>query len=356
MISTQPASPFDYRDHRTLALTGLNLWENHGWMVWDRVHGQEILLWLSPYRIVGTHPDGPFAVHDVALSQTMVVKGIYEGADRLQMHDNPFLEAGYELGDHLNGDALQVEIDKTQATWKIGQRRFVAAPPVWQITGSHADVDVDLTLETTGPPIWLTDPAKTIEESQDRWFLLFARARGTVVLGGQTLTIDGYAAHERHVHCGTRYNPIRLLSARGITFHCLATKDTQVIMCSRPSLGLTWARVISEGRIVDFSAPLHECNVTEVDSWVDPQSRIQVPCRWHSRLQGPSGWLEVTGHAFCRGYYLWPHFKFGCTVLYWWLGEAELNYELTSGERGHFSGLQYVVHDNRLLYRQHRDD
>ena len=48
-----PARPSDYRDHRSLALSGLNLWENHGWMIWDRIGGEELLLWLSPYRLVG---------------------------------------------------------------------------------------------------------------------------------------------------------------------------------------------------------------------------------------------------------------------------------------------------------------
>lgn len=353
---THSVTSFDYRDHRKLALTGLNLWENHGWMVWDQVDGEDLLLWLSPYRIVGAHPDSPFAVHDVALSQTMIVRSSYEGNERRKMHDDLFLAVGYDLGDHLSGDALQIEVDEKKAIWRIGDRNFIAAPPVWRITGSHVDVEVDLTFEPTGPAIWLTDPAKTIEESQDRWFLLFARARGRVVHRGQLFTIDGYAAHERHVHCGTIYNPVRLLSARGATFHCLATKDKQLVICSRPSLGLAWARLMSQGHVVDFSTPLHSSTIIEADFWVDPQSRIQVPCSWHSRFQGPSGWLEVTGHAFSRGYYLWPHFKFGCTVAYWWLGEAELSYELASGERGHLSRVQYVVHDNRLLYRQHHDD
>jgi hypothetical protein len=338
----------DYKDHRALALAGLNLWENHGWMVWDRVGDEDLLLWLSPYRIMGRHPDTPFAVDDIALSQTMVLRS----ARRSEMHDGPFLAVGYDFGDYLPGDSLNVCVDDKRATWRIGGRSFIAQPPVWRIQGSHAGVDVDLTLEAAGPPLWLTDPAKSIEEIQERWFLVCARARGHITHKWQVLEIDGYANQERHVHCGTRYDPVRLLSSRGITFHCLAVEGRHVIICSRPSLGLAWARLILGDHFVDFQ----NCRVVEAEFWVDPQSRIQIPSAWHIACEGPAGSLEITAHGFSRAYYLWPYFKSGCTVLYWWLGEAKLRYELASGEKGCFPDVQYVVHDNRLLYRQHRDD
>lgn len=355
-MSTHTVKTSDYKDHRPLALTGLNLWENHGWMVWDKDKDQDLLLWLSPYRIVGAHPNTPFAAHDVALSQTMFLRSRYEGDERCQMHVDPFVCVGYDLGDHLQGGALQIEVDDDKAVWVIGERNFVAAPPIWRVFGQHADVDVDLTFQLAGPAIWLTDPAKSVEEIQERWFLLFARAQGQVTHGNERLTIDGYAAQERHVHCGTKYDPIRLLSSRGITFHCAASKDVQVIVCSRPSRQLAWAHLIFPHRVVDFNAPEHRCVIREVDFWVDPQSRVQVPWSWHSTFEGSSGFLELRGHAFSRSFYLWPNFKFGCTILYWWLGDVEMNYELASGEKGRLPNLQYVVHDNRLLYRQHRDD
>ena len=140
--------------------------------------------------------------------------------------------------------------------------------------------------------------------------------------------------------------------ARGVTFHCLAVENKQVVICSRPSLGLSWARLILKDRIIDFQG----CRVDETDFWIDPQSRIRIPSAWHTTVEGPAGSLEITARAFSRAYYLWPYFRFGCTVLYWWLAEATLRYELTSGEKGSFHDIQYVVHDNRLLYRQHRND
>lgn len=55
----------------------------------------------------------------------------------------------------------------------------------------------------------------------------------------------------------------------------------------------------------------------ETESWVDPESRLNVPCAWESRFEGPTGTLRVTARAFTRAYYLWSHSKHRCTILYW---------------------------------------
>jgi hypothetical protein len=353
---SQPVRPSDYRDHRPLALErGINLWENHGWMVWDRVEREDILLWLSPYRLVGRQPGGPFAVDDVALSQTLVLRAAFAGAERERMHDTPFLGVGYDLGDHLPGDALNVDIGDDCATWRVGNRTFTAAPPGWTVQGEHAGVDVDLTFEAMGPPLWLADPMATVEASQERWLVQCARARGTIGHRGTTLAIDGYASHERHVHCGTRYDPPKLLSAKGVTWHSGSGDGVQVITLSRPSLGLAWSRLVFNRDQVEFSAPAHSCQIEETDFWIDPQSRVQVPSAWHCRFEGPSGQLEIRARAFARAYYVWPNFTRGCTVLYWWLADAHVTFQLRDGRSG-LMDMQYIVHDNRLLYRQHIDD
>ena len=353
---THPVRASDYMDHRPLAIDrDINLWENHGWMVWDRVDEEDVLLWLSPYRLVGGQPDGPFAVQDVALSQTLVLRAAHAGGERRIMHDNPFLEVGYELGDHQPGNALSIDLEPDRATWRIGQRSFEAQPPRWRIVGEHAGVDVDLEMQAMGPALWLTPPERSVEQIEERWLVQCARARGEVRHRGRTLRIDGYACHERHVHCGTRYDPPRLLSARGVTWHSGSSEGVQVLILSRPSLGLVWARLVFENAEVEFSAPSHTCKLEETDFWLDPQSRLQVPCAWESTFTGPSGQLHVSARAFARAYYLWPNFKRGCTILYWWLADAEVSYTLADG-RSASATFQYIVHDNRLLYRQHLDD
>jgi hypothetical protein len=347
--------PLDYRDHRPLALTGLNLWENHGWMVWNRSGDEDILLWLSPYRIVGYGPASPFSVRDIALSQTLLLQATISGADRTGMHDNPFLAVGYDLGDHLPPDALHIEVSDTSATWRVGKRCFVAAPPRWQIHGEHAGVAVELELTAMGGPFWLTDPGCSVEDSEELWLLQCARARGNIKHNGRITRIDGFASHERHVHCGTRYDPPLLLSAQGVTWHSGGSNDTQIIIMSRPALGLAWARLVWADDHVEFAIPDHDGRIEEVEFWIDPQSRLQVPVAWRSVFDGPAGTLEVEARAKARAYYLWPNFARGCTILYWWLADAHARYRLADGRSAEFD-LQYVVHDNRLLYRQHRDD
>jgi len=355
MAPVPEVRPADYRDHRPLTSAGLNLWENHGWMIWDQVDGEDILLWLSPYRVVGGQPGGPFAVGDVALSQTLLLRGRFEGASRRSLTDTPYLAVGYDLGDHLPGDALAISVDEDRATWRVGDRTFEAAPPTWRIRGEHAGVDVDLELTAMGPPLWLADPTVTVEQSEERWLTQCARARGTIRHRGATLTIDGYASHERHVHCGTRYDPPRLLAASGVTWHSGSGDGVQVIALSRPSLGRAWARLVFDDGVAEFRTPDATCEIHETESWVDPASRLSVPSAWRASFHGTAGSLDIEARAFARAYYLWPHFRHGATVLYWWLADATVRYDLADGRQG-TAPFRYVVHDNRLLYRQHLDD
>jgi hypothetical protein len=346
----------DYRDHRPLALSGMNLWENNGWIVWARVEGEEFLGWFSPYRLVGRQVGSLYSVDDVSLSQTLVLKGTFEGERRRRMEDDPYLCVGFDLGDHLPGEALQVAVEDGGSVWRTGKRKFTATPPRWKIEGMHAGVDVDLTLDAMAPAFWFTDRSRTVEEIEERWHLVCARARGTVNIGGRTHAIDGFACHERHVHCGTRYNPIQTLSARGVTWHSAGVDNAQVLLFSRPSLGIFWGKVVIDGVVHEFDSPSHQCEIAETDFWVDPASRVQIPCAWESRFEGPSGSLSVSARAFSRAYYLWPNYQHGCTILYWWIGEADIRCRLKDGRELSWDKVQYIVHDNRVLYRQHRGD
>lgn len=346
----------DYRDHRALALSGLNLWENNGWMIWDAKGDRQLLAWFSPYRLIGHAPESIYAVDDVSLSQSLLLAGDYDAERRQKMANDPFLNIGYDFGDHMPGSAIETTVSGEKAIWRVGRREFGAAPPHWWIKGEHAGVAVDIELEAMAPAAWLTDRALSVEATEERWHLVCARARGTIAHGGQTYEIDGYGCHERHVHCGTRYNPIKTLSSRGLTWHSCGKDETQVLLFSRPSLGLFWGKVVLDGEVHNFDAPSHSCRIDETDFWVDPESRMHVPRAWDSRFEGPSGVMEVTAHAFTRAYYLWPNYKLGTTILYWWIGEANVRCKLKDGREFTWESVQYIVHDNRLLYRQHRGD
>lgn len=349
-------SASDYRDHRALALSGLNLWENNGWMIWGRDGDQEILGWFSPYRLIGRQTDSLYSVDDVSLSQTLLLNGTFTGDRRGRMENDPYFCVGYDLGDHMPGPAIETGIADGISTWRVGEREFQAAPPRWWIKGSHAGVSVDLELDAIAPAFWFTDPLKSVEETEERWYLVCARARGAITFNERSYQIDGYGCHERHVHCGARYNPLKTLSSRGLSWHSCASGNNQVLLFSRPSLGLFWGKVVVDGEVHDFDAPDHRCELAETDFWVDPESRVHIPCAWESRFEGPSGSLSVAARAFTRAYYLWPHYKHGCTILYWWIGEADIRCRLADGREFSWRKVQYIVHDNRLLYRQHRGD
>lgn len=345
-------SPADYRDHRPLALSGRDLWENIGWLIFDRSEGMDIMFWFAPYRLIGRHPAGTIAVDDIALSQTLALAVSRRPGDDTPMRDTDFLAVGFDLGDYMPGQALEVRRHPEETVWQVGGRRFSAAPPLWRIEGAHAGIDVDLTLRAPAPGLWLTDPTQSVEESEELWLTACARARGTIAYADQTLSIGGYAYHERHVHCGGRFDQISALAERGVTWHTIGMDEAQVMVLSRPSRGEAWAKLVLPGETIDFSAPGHGYVIEETEHWLDPRSRLNVPCAWRCRFEGASGTMAIEGRAFARAYYLWPYFKRGCTVLYWWLGEANLSVDLQDGRSWRGDNVQYVIHDNRLLHRQ----
>lgn len=150
-------------------------------MVRGRSETEHVLLWVSPYRLV-SRMNGPFAVRDVALSQTLLLRAPVRG--ERQLVDTPFHQRGWSLADSLDPASLEVTVGRDSATWQIGAGQFAATLPTWSVRGAHENVDLDLELEALSPAFWFTDEEGTVEELGERWFVQCASARGRFGMGG----------------------------------------------------------------------------------------------------------------------------------------------------------------------------
>src|SRR5262249_10233574 len=232
----------EYRDHHALVPAGKNLWENNGWFVMGtasdgHVAETDVVLWVSPYRVVGS-PGGPFSVADVVVDQTLLIAADYPPSERDRMHDNPFTSVGWDPGDFLPPSALQVTEGADRSTWRVGERAYVAAPPAWWIRGGHAGVDLDLRCDALAPAFWFTDPSADLLVTEDRWIYVQARVAGSVSFAGRRLAVRAFGSHERHTRIGTRYDPIALYAGAGVYWHNVCAEEFQVMAVARPSLGI----------------------------------------------------------------------------------------------------------------------
>ncbi len=351
MKETYNVLPEDYTGHLPFAeADDLNLWENHGWAIRSTEGDGDALLWASPY-LLRSRRDGPFIKEKFCALQSMVAHVNYTAEQKRRMHDNDFLAIGWDgMRDLRDVGELEIDVRTDRAVWSIDDMRFTAAPPTWAIHGTHRDVRYDVVLEACEPAIWLTDRHTTALENGDRWFLVNARSRGQLNLAGGEIPVSGMGWHERHVHLNDYYDPADLLEGPGIVFHNGYAADLQVHLMARPRRGVYRARILHDGASYDFSGS-QMISVETVQEWIDPRTRMSVPCTWLLRIGDGSADLELHVQAFARTFYLWNFLTGGVNILYWWIAESVGRFVPPSGRRIDIAHMKHMVHQNRVMYR-----
>jgi hypothetical protein len=339
----------EYLDHRRRVSPAQRLWENNGWSVRGTGGDRELLLWTSPY-LLQSGPDGPFVAERLAVSQTVLVLA-EPGQDGGPLVDAPFVSAGWDPADRLPWHDVVVEERAGSVRWSAAGRIVEAAPPRFTLGGDHAGIGLAVDIEASAAPLWLSDPAQPLGEREDRWFVVNGLATGTVAVGGERLSLRGHAVHERHVHLGTGYDPVRLLAGEGVTWHTAHGESLTLAVLSRPTLGTCWGQAIVEGEVVDLSSP-GAIAVEVTDRWIDPRTGFVVPSAWVIELRRGAGSdrLVVELRAQRRAYYLWNHLIGGETVCYWWLATGRASLLRGGGTRRDLGPLRAEAHRNRTFY------
>jgi hypothetical protein len=335
----------EYLDHRGRVGPDQLLWENNGWSVRGTAGGRQFLLWTSPYFLKG-YPGGAFRLGTASLNQTLLVFAHDVGAP---LHaPNRFRSVGWEPEEFGGWRDWLVERGPTAVTWTDQRRTFVTHREGWRVSGAHAGVELDLELQPMRDAMWLTPPEETLGARQDRWWIANARATGTMVVDRMVLPVEGHALHERHIHLGTDYNPVRLLRGGGVTWQSGAAPGLSYSLLARPSLGRYWALVEIDGEVLEVR-DRDRIRVDATDHWVDPDTGLHLPRAWEVCIDTPRGRLEVRTTAHARAYYLWNFLRDGLTVLYWWLCTSTAAVTTKAGVRV-VDHIRSEVHLNRTLY------
>lgn len=175
-----------------------HLYEDNGFMILANSKGNDILLWTAPHIIRGAGA-GQWIVPDgrVHCTQLIVIPQERRGQG---MYDNDFVRSGWHPPQYLQPEDLKIVQEDNQVTWKLEGRSYICRPPVWEVKGSHAGVEIDLTCQQLSPAIWQWRPFEKGMEQDHAGYETFISAQGTLKVAGQTFPIEnGLGVHERAI-------------------------------------------------------------------------------------------------------------------------------------------------------------
>ena len=348
MSDTYDLTVHDQRCHLDEVTADMDLWENHGFLLRAETDdGTDITLWTSPY-IVKRGPHSYYSA-EMDILQTVLVATRYSEAERLVMHDNDFVAAGWCVADYLPRGTIAADHDPDRVLWKVLGREYEDAPPHWAVRGEHAGVDLDLRFEGYVPSFGVY-PHDRFAQDGIAWYEAYLRAAGTIVHGGRSLAFtDGYACHERVIV--TRDHEPQKMRGHGLNWHHLFGDRVQAWIMTSPSAAEGLAYVVVDGETFAATGPAR-VHIDDVEHWVDPRSWMRVPCRWRVEVETDGGTLALLSWAYARAYYPWTPFRDTVNILYWMSAQATGTFTRADGEVIDFTAARYMSHSNRAFFER----
>lgn len=319
-----------------------DLWENHVFLIRGRTAGgQELTLFTGIYVI--KQGEDSYYVFDGHVHQTTLLYGHYSRAERQVMHDNDFATAGWQPTEHLPFGSVKVDQQDDRVVWSAGHRSYEDMPPVWRIRGEHGGVDLDLTLTAHVPAFW-TYPFEGLASDGVGWYEAYLEAEGRITHRGRDMDFTGYACHER-VLLTREHEPHRLMG-RGLYWQHLFADRVQCWVMASPSADDFLAHVVVDGETSAASGP-GQVSVTDVDTWTDPRSWMELPTAWRIQVDCELGRLDILARAYARAYYLRNEIRGGTHMLYWFTCDAQGSFTTGNGEVIQLIDASYAAHNNR---------
>lgn len=341
----------DQRCHLAEITPEQDLWENHAFIVrGESDDGIDVTLWTSPY-IIHRGPHSYYA-GEMDIMQTMLIAGRFSAEDKLRMHDNDFIAAGWSPREYLPHGSVHVDHHEDRVVWKVLGRTFEDSPPRWRVGGEHGGVTLDLQMDAEFPSFTI-HPHDGFAENGITWYEAMSRCAGRIGHAGREVEISGNACHERVIV--TRDHEPHLMQGRGLFIHHVFADDVQAWVMTAPSSGVGLAYVVDNGKVWRAEGP-DDVVIEEVDTWVDPRSGFEIGSRWRVRVSTPGGTLEMTSAGYARAYYPWSPFADTWNILYWLSAEGGGSFTRADGHVVAFDHAKVVAHTNRVFFDTRLDE
>ncbi|MDD5094359.1 MAG: hypothetical protein PHV74_08285 [Dehalococcoidia bacterium] len=277
---------------------GQSYFENCGFMVLGECEEHDISLVTCIFRAGGGR-QGPWQVDDIFKGQTTFL--VEPKGQTGKMHNNDFIGNRTWAMDHWTGG--EVRQTKDEVIWQLGNRQHICRPPYWEVKGEHMGVDCNLTLGGLGDAAYhkgkYTDLAKNgvAGYEQPMW------VEGTITAQGKTYTLKkGFGVQEKFTQ--PAWDLAQTLTEQAYYWVWWASDSVRIFIYYFPSMGRTYSNVVVDGKEIPF-AENGKSNISldELEWWIDPKTKMQVPVRWHFNLQSKNGVVDLMLAASSRTFY-----------------------------------------------------
>jgi hypothetical protein len=280
----------------------LDLWEEDCFVMVGESEEHDLFLWTTVYSLKG-HGQGVWMVKDGAEQETLFM-AIPKERRNTGLHDHDFARTGWHPGRRGQGSDLKVERHADKVVWRLGDREYISAPPVFQVRGSHGGVDVDITYRQAAPAFWEWGAFATAAERDRAGYDAMCRVEGTIKAGGETYVIKKATGIKERITVGQSSNPIRTLPPpRAMYWLFTMAEETGIFLFHPGPPGLDLGTVVHEGRHLLYKPRLGHGEVTliELEHWRDPRSGLHFPSRWRLNMSSTEGVvdLDINSHGRC---------------------------------------------------------
>lgn len=275
--------------------TGVHFLEDMGAAVYGKVDGKNLVLIALAYRVGGSW----WGTTDTIINNSTFHVAPYE---QTELEDNDFIS--HRIDPFSRNDDFTIVDDGEMVTWKVGDRRYTARPPLWDIKGEHLGIDCNVTMERFSSPDWHVgtwdEMAQNGRGGRDFW----GKATGTINARGEIYELgDKSIALHEHLVVGEHW----VSKAGGSVqyfYHIYKSEDFQILIYSRPDFDVTYARIeFNDGRELFFEGLGQQVTIKPVEHWLDPQSFMRPPVAFEIRLHSPEATVEFSLKAYSRAIY-----------------------------------------------------
>ncbi|GAB3101818.1 lipocalin family protein [Aestuariicella hydrocarbonica] len=333
----------DQLSYKDLLPQGMPYLENNGFMIMGETDEGDEVSFVSCIFRVGGGKEGPWQVDDEFKGQTtfMVTPKDHHGKG---MQDTKFVGNRSWATD----DWSRATIEKTDdaVIWTLGNRKHICRPPYWEIKGEHMGVEFDLLLTGIGDAAYHKGPYPDLAKNNIAGFEHPLCAEGTLKYEGKTYTLrkdKSFGCQEKFTQ--PAFDLAQVLRGETYYWNWWASDRVRIFIYSYPQMNKSYSHVTVDGEDISFMENgQSDITMEELEYWVDPQTRLRVPVKWHFSMKHPNGNIEMDIEASSRTYYSYLT-KSGATMHYGLHSHSEGEMKLADGRTIPLTDMRtYVEH------------
>lgn len=326
------------------------LFNDYGFVVRAKTdEGEDILLWTFVYR-----QQGPEIIINNDVTQTCFIAGKFSDTEKIHMHDLPYISKGQNIEDYFTPSSIKFETTSNSVTWSIAGRELIYAPPYWHAKGTHAGVELDLTMTPRGDCFFhvanFEDHFDTKTHTGVAGGNIHLRVNGTIKANGKTYTItNGHGVHERILMAGFVPERINYMGKGGSPWIHGWGEQLSFFTISRDTGHNAQLSVNVDGETLAVQGPGWVIT-KEREQWLDPKTKQANPRKWTIFATTQKGKFEATITGYARWYYTWTR-RGGILVVHTFMCDTVMTFTRNDGSVINEKGVG-VVEYMRTLYNQ----